>query len=171
MTYPELIVPNPMSKPFGTTQDGRQSPRCTGNAVSPSERTYWVVEFDKNPDGSSGVPLDSQARRLLWLAGKMRLVMVVHSGSKSLHGWFSPVDDVARQTIPAWCALAVEIGADPATFRPEQLVRFPWGVRRNRDKDTGDLLKENPYSLQRVLYLDHPTHRIAADVIKEGGAE
>ena len=147
-THPQFIVPNPMLAETGITQDGRVSQRCRANATTARERIYWVVEFDREPDGKSPVPLDSQARRLRWLSGMMKLVMVVHSGGKSLHGWFAPPRDtkgnlsVPLHTVEQWWDLAVALGADPAAARPEQAFRFPWGMRENG-------------KVQRVLYFDH----------------
>lgn len=163
-TFPELIVPNPMRAPTGTTQTGRLSNRCLDNATRPENRLFWVVDIDTNPDGTPGVCWDSQARRLLWLSGGMRLVMVVHSGGKSLQGWFSPQTPEARDTIDAWVALAISIGADPAIARPAQAFRFPWGLRRNRIKETGVLSPEKPYTMQEVYYLDK-----APGLVTKGG--
>ena len=152
-TFPELIVPNPMRAPTGITQTGRLSPRCLDNATRPENRLFWVVDIDNNPDGTPGVCWDSQARRLLWLSGGMRLVMVVHSGGKSLQAWYSPQTPEARANVDAWVALAISIGADPAISRPAQAFRFPWGLRRNRNKETGVLSPEKPYAVQEVYYL------------------
>lgn len=163
-TFPELIVPNPMHSPTGTASHGRQSNRCLDNSTRPENRLFWVVDIDTNPDGTPGVCWDSQARRLLWLSGGMRLVMAVHSGGKSLQAWYSPQTPEARDTVDAWVALAISIGADPAAFVPSQPVRFPWGLRRNRDKKTGVLPPEKPYAVQEVYYLDK-----APGLVTKGG--
>jgi hypothetical protein len=163
-TFPELIVPNPMRAPIGTNQSGRLSNRCLDNATLPENRLYWVVDIDNNPDGTPGVCWDSQARRLLWLSGGMRLVMVVHSGGKSLQAWYSPQTPEARENVDAWVALAISIGADRAITKPEQAFRFPWGLRRNRNKETGVLSPEKPYSMQEVYYLDK-----APGLVRKGG--
>lgn len=163
-TFPELIVPNPMHSPTGTTQSGRQSNRCLDNSTRPENRLFWVVDIDTNPDGTPGVCWDSQARRLLWLSGGMRLVMAVHSGGKSLQAWYSPLTPEARDTVDSWVALAISIGADPAITRPAQAFRFPWGLRRNRDKKTGVLSPEKPYTMQEVYYLDK-----APGLVAKGG--
>lgn len=163
-TFPELIVPNPMRGPTGTASHGRPSNRCLDNSTRPENRLFWVVDIDTNPDGTPGVCWDSQARRLLWLSGGMRLVMVVHSGGKSLQGWFSPQTPKAREDIDEWVALAVSVGADPSAFVPSQPVRFPWGLRRNRDKKTGVLSPEKPYTMQEVYYLDQ-----APGLVTKGG--
>jgi hypothetical protein len=163
-TFPELIVPNPMESATGTTQSGRLSNRCLDNATRPENRLFWVVDFDNNPDGTPGVCWDSQARRLLWLSGGMRLVMVVHSGGKSLQAWYSPQTPEARENVDAWVALAISVGADSKIKQPEQQFRFPWGLRRNRDKNTGVLSPEKPYSVQEVYYLDK-----APGLVRKGG--
>src|SRR4029077_8262091 len=50
----QFIVPSPMSKPFGTTQDGRKSARCLDNVGA---RRFLVVEFDMTPKSEFWVPL------------------------------------------------------------------------------------------------------------------
>jgi hypothetical protein len=54
----------------------------------------------------------------------------VHSGGKSLHGWFN-VQGVSEERLAAWVAVARRLGADPATFCPCQFVRLPEGRRDN----------------------------------------
>ena len=163
-TFPELIVPNPMRALTGLAQNGRQSQRCRDNATSPEKRLFWVVDIDNNPDGTPGVCWDSQARRLLWLSGGMRLVMAMHSGGKSLQAWYSPQTPKAREDIDEWVTLAISIGADPKIKDPEQLFRYPWGLRRNRNKETGVLSPEKPYTMQEVYYLDR-----APGLVTKGG--
>jgi hypothetical protein len=56
--------------------------------------------------------------------------MVVHSGSKSLHGWFfcaGQPEERLRQVM-RYC---VSIGADRATWSRSQFVRMPDGLRDN----------------------------------------
>ena len=116
-----LIVPSPMSASTGTTLDGKTSPRCLSNV---GRRRFLVVEFDSGE-------LDGQAARLWHLASMAPLTAVVHSGGKSLHGWFY-CDGQRDEFLHKFMRYAVAIGADPATWTPCQLVRLPDGQR-----DTG----------------------------------
>lgn len=118
-----LVVPSPMTGPSGRGLDGRTSHRCLDNT---GPRRWLVVEFD------SGT-IDEQAA-LHWhfgeaakSAGWPPLRLVVHSGGKSLHGWFGPCGEeaVSRELM----AYAVTLGADPATWNRCQLVRLPGGFR------------------------------------------
>jgi len=121
----QLIVPSPMSKVEGITKDGRLSRHCLDNT---GPRKYLVVEFDQ------GTP-DQHAARLLWLAERAPLVLVVHSGGKSLHGWFrcrGASDGVLRK----FMRVAVMIGGDPATWTRSQFVRMPDGQRDNGKRQT-----------------------------------
>lgn len=113
-----LIVPSPMTAPLGRTKAGRVSPRCLGN-VGP--RHFLVIEFD---NGS----IDTQAARLWNLARMAPLTLVVHSGNKSLHGWFW-CRGIEESRVRQFMEHCVRIGADPATWTPCQLVRMPGGVR------------------------------------------
>jgi len=115
-----FIVPSPMTTRTGRTQDGRKSPRCLGN-VGP--RKYLVVEQDAGTR-------DEQAAILLHLATKAPLVMVLSSGGKSLHGWFSCAG-ATEDRLRAFFAYAVRLGADPSTVTQCQLVRLPEGTRDN----------------------------------------
>lgn len=116
----QFIVPSTMSKPEGLTQSGRASQRCLNNT---GPRRFAVVEFDTGAH-------DEHAA-LLWHIKSnlgLPLALVVHSGGKSLHGWFfceaCPEDQIA-----AFYRDCVALGADPATFTRSQLVRMPDGLR------------------------------------------
>lgn len=118
-----LVVPSPMTAPSGKGLDGRQSHRCLDNT---GPRRWLVVEFD------SGA-LDEQAA-LHWhlrseaaANGWPRLVLCVHSGGKSLHGWYGPIS--SEETAKDLMSYAVSLGADPATWNRCQLVRLPGGRR------------------------------------------
>jgi hypothetical protein len=56
------------------------------------------------------------------------LALVVHSGGKSLHGWF-PCPGVAEHHLHTFMAYACELGADPRTWTTSQFVRMPDGLR------------------------------------------
>jgi hypothetical protein len=124
------VVPSPMSAPMGRTKAGRESPRTLENAAV--RRRFLVVEFD-------GPSLEQQASRLGWLAHHLgtrtpgALVVVVHSGNKSLHGWFH-VERVRTPTVLAFWRLALTLGADPQMWQPHQPARFPLGLRADNGR-------------------------------------
>ena len=128
----QFIVPHPMTAPFGQTMDGKRSSRAKANT---GPRVYQVVEFD-----GQDTPKHEQARLLMALAESMDLVMVVDSGNKSLHGWFK-VEGVPEEEVRDWFEFALRLGADPATWTWNQLVRMPQGMRDNGNR-------------QQVLYFD-----------------
>src|SRR5262249_37018739 len=74
----QLIVPSPMTKPIGHTQEGKESAHTLENT---GRRRFLVIEQD-------GGTIDEQAAVLLHLAERAPLAVAVHSGSKSIHGWF-----------------------------------------------------------------------------------
>lgn len=129
-----LIVPSPMTAPSGMEKGGcHRSHRCLDNT---GPRRWLVIEFD------SGT-LDEQAA-LHWHLGRSadalgwpRLRLVVHSGGKSLHGWFGPIEagteiEAADETVRSLMEYAMSLGADPATWNRCQLVRLPGGRRGKR---------------------------------------
>jgi hypothetical protein len=129
MAQLQFIVPSPMSRPTGLTKEGNTSARCLDNT---GPRRYLVVEFDR-------IMPDKQAAVLLHLADRAPLAMVVSSGNKSLHGWFY-TNGCNVVALDSFFTYAVQLGADPATFTPCQLVRMPGGRRDNG-------------KIQQVLYL------------------
>jgi hypothetical protein len=128
----QFIVPNPM---IGREipQNGK-SRRCLTNT---GPRIYLVVESDS---GSA----DEQAAILWHLARFARLVMAVHSASKSVHGWFH-VADRPEKANRAFMEYAVSLGADPATWVKCQPVRMPAGHRPGKGKQ--EILFFNPPSI------------------------
>lgn len=128
-TYP-LIVPNPMSARTGETKNGRPSVRSLSN-VGP--RIHAVIEFDW---GS----LDEQAAVILHLSTfGIPLLLVVFSGSKSLHAWFD-VRDLPAEEVEKFLRYAAYLGADTATFNPVQFVRMPNAWRDDERKQTAQYL-------------------------------
>jgi hypothetical protein len=115
-----LVVPSSMTALTGLTQDGRESPRCLANT---GPRRFLVVEFDTGD-------LDSQAARLLHLRSTAPLTLAVHSGGKSIHGWFYCAG-IAEEALRHFMAQCVSLGADHATWNRCQLVRLPDGQRDN----------------------------------------
>ncbi len=86
-------------------------------------RRFLVTEFD------SGT-LDDHAALLLHLAAYDPLVLAVHSGGKSLHGWFFCAGE-PEEKLERFMRYAVSLGADPATWTRSQFVRMPDGRRDN----------------------------------------
>jgi hypothetical protein len=116
----QFIVPSPMSKAVGTTKDGRASKHTLDNT---GPRRFLVIEFDK---GS----FDQHAAILRHLAQFAPLVMVVYSGSKSLHGWFY-VEGQPDMNVEKFFRYAVSLGADPQLWIRSQFCRLPDGRRDN----------------------------------------
>ena len=121
----QLIVPSPMTSLMGLTKDGKQSEHSLNNT---GPRRFLVCEFDTGTT-------DDHAALLLHLAGIAPLCCAVHSGGKSLHGWFlvagQPDDKVLK-----FFRYAVSLGADKATWTRSQFVRMPDGVRDNGKRQT-----------------------------------
>jgi hypothetical protein len=140
-----LIVPNPMLTVKGYTQQGTISEH-TKEATA--RRIYLVVEFDFSEfarDGgtetewallvrdwrAAGISVaDACASLHLHLATLRPLLLVVHSGGKSLHGWY-PAFDVSDLQLRPFMDYAVQLGADRATWCRSQFVRMPFGTREN----------------------------------------
>jgi hypothetical protein len=120
-----LIVPSPMSAVTGLTQDGRPSEHTLSNTGA---RRFLVVEQD------SGT-LDDQAGVLLHLKRKAPMVLAVHSGSKSIHGWFHCTGR-DEEFLKRFMRYAVALGADRATWTRSQFVRMPDGLRDSGTRQT-----------------------------------
>jgi len=161
----QLVVPNPMSAPWGVNQDGKRSVRCLDNT---GPRVYLICEFDLPIDFESPPTIQSPramidrafvrwatsqgktitdicASLIRYLASALPLVAVVDSGGKSLHGWFN-VMATSEVDLQCFMAIAIRLGADPATFVRCQFVRMPGGVRLRDDGQTA--------SFQQVIYFD-----------------
>lgn len=136
----QLIVPSPMSDVTGTTQDGRQSKHTLSNT---GPRRFLVVEFDppkweclsaegqknyQTKNAYYSAMLDEHAAVLFHLGSIGPLVLVVHSGSKSLHGWFY-CEGRDEDKLFKFMQLAVSLGADHATWTRSQFCRMPDGTR------------------------------------------
>lgn len=120
-----LIVPSPMSATTGQTKDGRESKHALTNT---GPRRFLVCEFDTGP-------ADDHAAILIHLAGFAPLVCAVHSGNKSLHGWFF-VHGQPETKVEKFFRYAVSLGADRATWTRSQFVRMPDGTRDNGRRQT-----------------------------------
>jgi hypothetical protein len=128
-----LIVPSPMTAPKGLTKQGKASTHTLDNT---GPRRFLICEFDT---GTS----DDQAALLLHLGRYAPLVCAVHSGGKSMHGWFfvagQPADKVEN-----FFQYAVGLGADHATWTRSQFVRMPDGTRDNGKQQTVYFLSFKP---------------------------
>jgi hypothetical protein len=133
-----LIVPSPMTAPTGLTKEGKESAHSLSNTGA---RRFLIVEFDQGKT-------DEHAALLIHLAGYAPLVCAVHSGGKSLHGWFlvagQPEDRVLK-----FFRYAVSFGADPQLWARSQFVRMPDGLRDSGKRQAVFFLNFRP--LERSL--------------------
>ncbi len=129
----QFIVPSPMSAMIGVTKDGRPSKHSLDNT---GPRRFLICEFDQ---GSA----DDHAALLLHLGQFAPLVCVVHSGGKSLHGWFY-VFNQAEAKVAKFFRYAVALGADRATWTKSQFVRMPEGTRADGRRQTVYFLNFKP---------------------------
>ena len=120
-----LIVPSPMSAVTGQTKDGKESKHTLANTGA---RRFLICEFDTGT-------ADEHAALLIHLAGYAPLVCAVHSGGKSLHGWFYVHGQPAAK-IEKFFRYAVSLGADHTTWTRCQFVRMPDGTRDNGKRQT-----------------------------------
>ena len=130
-----LIVPSPMTAQTGKTRKGETSEHTL---ESTGPRGFLVVEFDTGT-------ADEHAALLLHLAERAPLALAVHSGGKSLHGWFycaGQSEDATRRLM----RYAVSLGADPATWTRSQFVRMPDGTRDNGQRQAVHFF--NPASVE-----------------------
>jgi hypothetical protein len=129
----QFIVPSPMTARTGATKDGRQSAHTLDNT---GPRRFLVVEFDKGT-------IDTHAAVLLHLAGYAPMIIVVHSGGKSLHGWFF-VHDQPEDRVRKFFNYAVSLGADSRMWTRSQFARMPDGTRSNGNAQTVYFLSLKP---------------------------
>lgn len=144
LVHQAYLVPSPMRAVCGQTKDGRTSERCLENT---GDRRFLVVECDFQHKSKCGrdapeaamlqsleiegiTVADLCAAVLGHLATLAPLALVVHSGGKSLHGWFY-CHGQPDAKLRGFMHSAVRIGADPATWTRCQLVRMPDGTREN----------------------------------------
>jgi hypothetical protein len=100
----QLIVPSPMTARIGPTQEGKESAHAL-EITGP--RRFLVIEQDHGT-------IDEQAAALLHLAERAPLAVAVHSGSKSIHGWFYCAGR-PEEKLREFMRYAVSLGADRAT--------------------------------------------------------
>lgn len=130
----QFVVPSPMTALTGINQSGKASTRCLGNT---GPRRFLVIEFDE-------ASIRDQAALHIHLARRLPLALVVHSGGKSLHGWYY-VEAIRGREIHQFMRYAVSLGADPHTWTRCQAVRTPGGKRRDSWDSQG----------QHVLFFNH----------------
>jgi hypothetical protein len=135
-----LIVPSPMSAVTGKTKDGKESKHTL---ASTGARRFLICEFDTGTT-------DEHAALLLHLGTFAPLVCAVHSGGKSLHGWFY-VHGQPTAKVEKFFRYAVSLGADRATWTRSQFVRMPDGTRDNGQKQTVYFLNFNVFKKLRMI--------------------
>ena len=130
----DQIVPNPSRVQIGTNMLGKPSQHCRD---ATGQRKYIVIESD---DASLSFDQKASVLRFLRDEAGAKLKMVVHSASKSLHGWFKSTGDphIDWEFMKVACVL----GADPRMWLPEQLARTPNAMRGESDKQ------------QKIYYFD-----------------
>ena len=139
----QFIVPNPMTASVGLTKTRKLSAHALSNT---GPRRFLIIEFDFNASNCAGEARllgrlttedrdvrDLCAALLLHLAEKAPLALAVHSGGKSLHGWFYCAD-VPEEKVLRFFRYAVSLGADQANWNPSQFARIPDGLRENRKR-------------------------------------
>ncbi len=134
----QFIVPSPMSDVEGVTKKGKPSRHTLSNT---GPRRFLVCEFD------TGTP-DDHAALLLHLGTFAPLVCAVHSGGKSLHGWFF-VHGQLDAKVEKFFRYAVSLGADHATWTRVQFVRVPDSTRDNGKRQTVFFLNYKPLEVTR----------------------
>jgi hypothetical protein len=146
----QFLVPSPMRAHFGQKKHGGGvSSRCLDNT---GPRRFLVIECDfkeKDENGndtadapllrslaSVGMSVADLCAALHWhLAHFLPLVLVVHSGGKSLHGSYF-VQGQSEVKLGEFMRYAVSLGADDATWSRCQLVRMPDGTRDNGNRQS-----------------------------------
>jgi hypothetical protein len=134
----ELMVPSPMSAPTGLTkQEGKESAHTLSNT---GPRRFLVVEFDTGAT-------DDHAALLLHLAAIGPMVLAVHSGGKSMHGWFYCASQPEDKLL-CFMRYAVSLGADRATWSRSQFCRMPDGTRDSGQRQTVFYFNPQPLEVQ-----------------------
>lgn len=121
----QFIVPSRMIARKGRTKDGKESAHALENT---GPRDFLVIEQDAGT-------ADEQSAVLLHLAKRAPLTLAVHSGGKSIHGWFFATGQT-EDRLRDFMRYAVALGADRATWTRSQFVRMPDGRRDNGKRQT-----------------------------------
>jgi hypothetical protein len=114
-----------MTARTGLTKEGKKSAHSLDNT---GPRHFLVIEQDSGSE-------DEQAAVLLYLAERAPLVLAVHSGGKSIHGWFMAAGQ-PEERLHKFMRDAVSIGADSALWTRCQFARIPGGTRDNGNPQT-----------------------------------
>jgi hypothetical protein len=134
----QFIVPSPMSALMGRKKNPKpgESEWSAHTLDNTGTRRFLICEFD------TGTP-DDHAALLLHLGTFAPLICVVHSGGKSLHGWFF-VAGQPEIKVQKFFRYAVSLGADHMTWTLSQFVRMPDGTRDNGNRQTVFFLNFKP---------------------------
>ena len=132
-----LLVPSPMSAITGQTKDGKESKHTLANTGA---RRFLICEFDTGK-------ADEHAALLLHLGTFAPLICAVHSGGKSLHGWFF-VHGQPEEKVLRFFRYAVSLGADDQLWCKSQFCRIPDGTRDNGQRQTVFFLNFKPMEAQ-----------------------
>jgi hypothetical protein len=132
-----LLVPSPMSTVMGLTKDGKESKHTLNNT---GPRRFLICEFDTGT-------VDEHAALLIHLAGYAPLVCAVHSGGKSLHGWFY-VQGEPDAKVEKFFRYAVSLGADSRLWARCQFCRLPDGTRDNGKRQILYFLNFKPLEMK-----------------------
>jgi hypothetical protein len=139
----QFIVPSPMSAPIGRKKNPKpgENPLSAHTLDNTGTRRFLICEFDTGA-------MDEHAALLLHLGTFAPLVCAVHSGGKSLHGWFY-VHDQNDAKVEKFFRYAVSLGADSATWTRSQFVRLQDGTRDNDQRQTVFFLNFKPLEARR----------------------
>lgn len=140
----QFICINPLKDAAGVLkerEDGSvcRSVRCLANI---SRRLYIVVEFDSHDMGT-------QLRIHAWLSLFLPLLLLVHSGRRSVHGWYY-VPGMSDEEVQALFSFLKLLGVDGACKDASRLTRLPGAVRQ--DRDAHGTITQGEF--QQLLYLD-----------------
>jgi hypothetical protein len=133
-----LIVPSPMVARTGLTKEGKESAHALSNT---GLRRFLVVEFDTGTT-------DEHAALLVHLAAYAPLICAVHSGGKSLHGWFH-ISGQPDAKVEKFFRYAVSLGADSRLWTRSQFCRMPDGTRDSGARQTVFFLNFRPLEIKR----------------------
>jgi hypothetical protein len=147
LTGLQLIVPSPMTAKFGRKKSPKpdESEWSAHTLDNTGPRRFLVVEFDPGDIEKSAIEaaIDEQAAILIHLAGYAAMVCALHSGGKSLHGWFL-VADLPEEKVLKFFRYAVSLGADSQLWCRSQFCRMPDGTRDGGKRQTVYYLNLNP---------------------------
>jgi hypothetical protein len=115
----QFIVPSPMITWRGLTREGHESAHSLEGT---GPRRFLVVEQDIGT-------VDEQAGVLWRLACHAPLALVVHSGGKSIHGWFFCSGQDEEKVLRPFMRYAVSLGSCRSTWTKSQFCRMPDGQR------------------------------------------